>query len=209
MTAASTETPIPGPADSLEVRWITAGPAMPAMRDWFARFPARVELRDDAYLLVPHLPGLSVKLRDGLALEVKSYLGSAGVLDLPHHCRGRLESWRKWSFRCDPLDLSVVPAGWSVVRKRRLRTWFPVPAREDVARPPSAAPAGCAVELTEADVRGESWWSVGLEATGSAGLPGSALRRAAGLVFAQPPPAGAEFSLENSWSYTEWLLQHR
>ncbi|HLN68921.1 MAG TPA: hypothetical protein VK280_16835, partial [Streptosporangiaceae bacterium] len=98
MMAALAEDPTAGPVDSLEVRWIVPGQLPSAMLEWFARFPAGTETRQDAYLLQPRLRGLSVKLRDGSALDVKSYLGSPGVLDLPGGGRGRLESWRKWSF---------------------------------------------------------------------------------------------------------------
>jgi len=97
MTAAPAEHPAAGPVDSLEVRWIVPGRLPPAMLGWFARFPAGTETRQDAYLVQPRLRGLSVKLRDGGALEVKSYLGSPGIFDLPDGC-GHLESWRKWSF---------------------------------------------------------------------------------------------------------------
>jgi len=91
MTAAPAEDPAAGPVDSLEVRWTVPGQLPPAMLGWFARFPAGTETGQDAYLVQPRLRGLSVKLRDGGALEVKSYLGSPGILDLPGGC-GRLES---------------------------------------------------------------------------------------------------------------------
>jgi hypothetical protein len=185
------------PADSLEVRWIAAGLVTPAMREWFTRFPAGTEARDDVYLLLPRLSRLSVKLRDRAALEVKSYLGSAGALDRPPSCRGQLEYWRKWSFPCEPVDQGAgVPAGWSMVRKSRLRTWFPLPA---------GSQAGCAVELTQATLRGQPWWSVGFEATGPAGLLRSALDHAAGSMFAQALPAELALSLDKSRSYADWL----
>ena len=38
----------------------------------------RTESREDTYLLDPHLPGLSVKVRGGGALEVKAYRGEPG-----------------------------------------------------------------------------------------------------------------------------------
>jgi hypothetical protein len=183
-------------ADSLEVRWIIRGPLMTATREWFARFPATVETRTDAYLLQPRLAGLSVKLRDRARLDVKSYLGSPGEIDLPRRCHGRLESWRKWSFGYGPADPGdVLPAGWIIVRKRRHRCRFPLGA------------GGCVAELTQACVRGEAWWSLGLEATGSAGLLRDALDHAAGLVFAQPLPAGIELSLDRSRSYLDWLTE--
>jgi hypothetical protein len=41
-----------------------------AVARWFGRFPVGVESREDSYLLDPLLPGLSVKIRGGRALEV-------------------------------------------------------------------------------------------------------------------------------------------
>ena len=38
------------------------------MAGWFGRFPARVEIREDRYLLIPDPPGLSVKVRGARAL---------------------------------------------------------------------------------------------------------------------------------------------
>jgi len=184
------------PADSLEVRWIVRGLLETAMREWFARFPAATETRTDAYLLQPRLAGLSVKLRDGARMDVKSYLGSPGVIDLPRRCRGRLESWRKWSFGYEPAGPGdALPPGWVMVRKRRHRSRFPLGA------------GGCVAELTQAYVSGEAWWSLGLEATGPASLLRGALDRAAGLLFAQPLPAGTELGLDSSRSYLDWLTE--
>ena len=195
MTAAPTEISAARPTDSLEVRWIIRGLLVTEMREWFSRFPAKLEVRTDAYLLQPRMAGLSVKLRDGASLDVKSYLGSPGVIDLPCGCRGRLESWRKWSFKCDPAATrNTPPAGWSVVRKRRHRSWFPLGA------------AGCMAELTQACVHGEAWWTLGFEATGSGSLRG-ALEHAAAALFARPLPAGIELSLDRSRSYLEWLTE--
>ena len=89
---------------SLEVRWIFPGQLETAVAGWFGRFPARTESRVDIYLLDPRLPGLSVKVRGGGALEVKAYRGSPGILKVPGRARGRMESWQKWSFPCSPLS---------------------------------------------------------------------------------------------------------
>ena len=72
------------------------------MAGWFGRFPAGTESREDSYLLDPLLPGLSVKVRGGGALEVKVYRGSPGILEVAGRARGRLESWQKWSFPVQP-----------------------------------------------------------------------------------------------------------
>jgi hypothetical protein len=207
MAAALVEGLAAAPVESLEVRWITPGPLGTALREWFARFPAGTETWEDTYLLQPHLQGLSVKLRDGSTLDVKFYLGSPGILDVPGY--GRLESWRKWSFPYEPSrDGDATLPGWIVVRKRRHACWFPLATSRSLA--PAARPAlqaGCMVELTEVHVHDQPWWSVGFEATGSVGLLRLALEHAADLAFAQPLPAGVALSPDNSRSYAQWLNQ--
>jgi len=195
------------PADSLEVRWIVPGAPKAAVREWFARFPSRTEKREDVYLLQPRLRDLSVKLRDGGTLDVKSYLGSPGIIDLPSPGQGRLESWRKWSFpyRQAPEADDPAPAGWATVRKDRRAAWFPLPSDQDPAVALPAADTGCLAELTVAEYEGNQWWSVALEATGSAGLLRAALQHAADLLFAHPVPFGGGFSLDNCRSYAQWL----
>ncbi len=197
--------PAAGPADSLEVRWMVPGRSGTAMWRWFACFQTGTETREDVYLLQPSLAGLSVKLRNGGALEVKSFLRSPGTLDLPGRCHGRLELWRKWSFPYhQPALRDPVPAGWTLVRKARRTRWFPLSAAPAPALP-SAARAGCLVELTRVRVRGGSWWSVGFEASGPAGLRCPALENAAERVFAEALLPGVQLDLDNSMSYAQWL----
>ena len=125
MTAEPPQSPVTEAARSLEVRWIFPGQLETAVAGWFGRFPARVESREDTYLLDPQLRGLSVKVRGGGALEVKVYRGSPGILEVAGRARGRLEAWQKWSFPFSPLRLhSGDPAGWRPVRKRRRITRF-------------------------------------------------------------------------------------
>ena len=208
MTGTPGHGPPPGPVDSLEVRWIVPGALGSAVREWFARFPAGTEVREDTYLVWPRLDGLSVKLRDGNMLDVKSYLGSPGILGLPVRGLGRLESWRKWSFVHDgPRLAPTMPPGWVTVRKARQSTWFPLPAGQDPVPGPSPAGTGCMAELTDADAGGRLMWTVGLEATGSAELLLDAVQHAVGLLFASPLPPEAGFSLDNSWSYAQWLYR--
>src|SRR5215467_6331567 len=47
--------------DSMEVRWIFPGALGSAVREWFGRFPAETETREDTYLVFPPLEGLSLK----------------------------------------------------------------------------------------------------------------------------------------------------
>ena len=209
MTAAQPESPVTDGVRSLEVRWIFPGQLETAVAGWFGRFPAGLESREDAYLLFPHLRGLSVKLRAGGALDVKVYRGSPGILDVAGRARGRLESWEKWSFPFEPLSQdSGDPAGWRPVSKtRRISRFSPASGRILARVPGLADEPGCAVELTEVRTRGEAWWSLGFEATGPAGLLRGELEATAALVFAETLPGGVEPSTDDSRSYADWLGQ--
>ena len=207
MTAAQPEGPGSGGVRSLEVRWIFPGQLPPAVAGWFGRFPAQTTALDDAYLLDPYLPGLSVKVRAGRVLEVKAYHGSPGPFEVTGRARGRLESWQKWSFPYDqPSRGGGYPAGWRLVSKRRRISWFSLasgPARPRVPGPGEGP--RCAVELTEIRTGGEAWWTLGFEATGPDSLLHSELQAAASLVFARALPGGAEPGMDDSLSYLQWL----
>jgi hypothetical protein len=207
MAAAQPESPVIEGVRSLEVRWIFPGQLEAAVTGWFGRFPARVESREDRYLLDPQLRGLSVKVRGGGALEVKVYRGSPGILEVPGRARGRLESWQKWSFPCGPLSLdSVDPAGWRPVSKRRRISRFALASGRIVARPQRlGGEPGCEVELTAVRTRGQDWWTLGFEATGPADLLRGELEATAALVFAQVLPGGVAPGPDDSRSYAGWL----
>jgi hypothetical protein len=207
MAAAQPESPVTEGVRSLEVRWIFAGQLEAAVAGWFGRFPARMESREDSYLLDPLLRGLSVKVRGGRALEVKAYHGSPGILEVAGRARGRMESWQKWSFPFDPLSqVSGGPAGWGPVSKRRQISRFSLASGRILARAPGLGKEPrCEAELTEVRTHGEAWWTLGFEATGPAGLLRSELEAAAALVFAQALPGGVEPGLDDSRSYAEWL----
>lgn len=121
--------------------------------------------------------------------------------------RGRVESWRKWSFPCGQPGLTSWEAvGWRPVHKRRRIGWF------SLASQPAATPVrgrgeepGCAVELTEVLTSGEAWWTLGFEAAGPADLLRSELDATAAFVFAQALPGEVELGINGSTSYAEGL----
>ncbi len=191
----------------LEVRWIFPGQLAAAVAGWFARFPAETKAVEDAYLLDPHLPGLSVKIRGRRALEVKVYRGSPGLLEVPGRASGRLELWQKWSFPCYPPGQdSGEPTSWMPVSKKRRISWFSRAAGSPCAGVPGRGEEpGCAVELTEVRSRGGAWWTLGFEAGGPANVLRSELEAAATLVFAQALPSGVELGTDDSRSYAQWL----
>ena len=207
MTGAPPESLGTGGASSLEVRWILPGQLAAAVAGWFGRFPAEMTAVQDVYLLDPHLPGLSVKVRGGRALEVKVYRGSPGLLEVTGRARGRLQSWQKWSFpHGPPSQDSNDLAGWQLVSKSRRISRFSLargPTRPRVAG--RGQKPGCAVELTEVHTRGGVWWTLGFEATGPANTLCSELEAAAAQVFAEPAPTGVELRLDDSMSYAQWL----
>ena len=170
MTAVPPESLVTEGVRSLEVRWIFPGQLEAAVARWFGRFPAGTESREDTYLLDPQLPGLSVKVRGGGALEVKAYRGSPGILEVAGRARGRMESWQKWSFPVSPLSPgSGDPPGWRPVRKRRRIGRFSLASGPIVARGPGPGQQPrCEVELTEVHTSGQDWWTLGFEATGPA-----------------------------------------
>ena len=209
MTAEPPGSPVTEGARSLEVRWIFLGQLETAVAGWFGRFPARTESREDTYLLDPQLPGLSVKVRGGSALEVKAYRGSPGILEMAGRARGRMQSWQKWSFPFIPLgQASADPARWRPVRKRRRISLFPLASGKLEARGPEPGQQPrCEVELTEVRTSGQDWWTLGFEATGPADLLRSELQATAALVFAQALPGGTQPGRDESMSYAEWLGQ--
>ena len=210
MTAEPPQSPVTEALRSLEVRWIFPGQLEAAVARWFGRFPARTESREDTYLLDPPLPGLSVKVRGGGALEVKAYRDSPGILEMAGRARGRMEAWQKWSFPFSPPSpASGDPPGWWPVRKRRRISRFSLGSGQIEAPAPGVGgEPQCEVELTEVHTGGQHWWTLGFEATGPADLLRSQLQETATLVFAHPLPASAQPGLDESRSYAEWL-SHR
>jgi len=209
MTAVPPESLVTEGVRSLEVRWIFPGQLEAAVAGWFGRFPARVESRQDTYLLDPQLRGLSVKVRGGGALEVKAYRGSPGILEVPGRARGHMEAWHKWSFPFSPSRQdSGAAAGWRQVRKRRRISRFSLAGGRIVACAPGLGQQPrCEVELTEVRSRSQHWWTLGFEATGPVGLQRSTLEAAAALVFTQALPGGVEPGPDDSRSYAQWLGQ--
>jgi hypothetical protein len=192
---------------TVEVRWILPGQLDAVIAEWFRRFPAETETREDAYLIRPVLRGLSVKIRAGRVLEVKVYHGCPGILEAAGRAHGRLESWRKWSFPFGlPGPFDAGPSAWTMVHKRRRISQFRLASGRIMAGIPGrAAEPACAVELTEVSSGGETWWSLGFEASGPPELLHSTLQGTAALVFAQALPADVEFDMSHCQSYADWL----
>jgi hypothetical protein len=207
MTAAQAENPVVEGIRSLEVRWIFPGQPNTAVAGWFERFPARVESREDAYLVKPQLRGLSVKIRGRGALEVKAYRGSPGVLEIAGRVQGRMEFWQKWSFPCGPLSQGgSAPPGWVLIHKQISRIW-PTSGQIQPRVRGQGDGRGCMVEFTEVHRHGQAWWTLGFEVIGAASQLRHELEATATLVIAQALPDGMELHTDHCQSYAEWLGQ--
>jgi hypothetical protein len=208
MTAALPDDPPAEPAGSLEIRWMFPGEADIAIARWFMRFPGETRAFEDIYLLNPHLPALSVKIRSRRAFEVKAYRGSPAILDMAGRARGPLQSWQKWSFPLGPdSPPATAPDGWMRVQKTRRISHFSLARGRAVTDTPQPGQPACSVELTQARLRGNPWWTIGFEATGSAGTLRTTLEATAALVFAQPLPGPAVLGAASSCSYAQWLTR--
>jgi hypothetical protein len=190
------------PAQELtcEVRWIRPGRHGAEIARWFSRFSQVPETRDDDYLVSPRLPGLSVKIRGGASFEVKQHRGVVGALDIAAAAAGRIDSWIKQSTPLPgEVDLArpLEGSSWRRVSKRRQIATFPI----GTSGSPGAAV--CSVELTEVDVLGQTWWTLGFEAGGRGALGG--IKRTAAVVFAEPLPTASAFGAEEACSYAEWI----
>jgi hypothetical protein len=182
------------------VRWIRRGRHGAEIARWFSRFSQVPETRDDDYLIAPRLPGLSIKIRGGASFEVKQHRGVVGALDIAAAAAGSIDSWIKRSIPLPGgVDLSrpLKGSAWRRVSKRRQIATFPI------GTPGSPGAAVCSVELTEVDVLGQAWWTLGFEAAGRGALGG--IKRTAAVVFAEPLPTASAFGAEEACSYAEWI----
>jgi hypothetical protein len=186
-----------------EVRWIRPGRHGSEIARWFSRFSQVPETRDDAYLISPRMPGLSIKIRGGASFEVKEHRGTVGALDVAAAAAGSIDSWIKRSIPlAGGLDFSRPLDGtaWRRVSKRRQIARFPIGTSGDPDAPGAVV---CSVELTEVEVIGQSWWTLGFEAGGRGALGG--IKRSAAVVFAEPCPTASAFRAEEACSYAEWI----
>jgi hypothetical protein len=199
---------------TVEVRWFGAGGIPPAVLAWFGAGPgepAAQPRRVDAYLRLPDMNALGIKLREG-RIEVKWRVRDYGRVHPHRRVAGRLEGWRKWSFALaavsgESTDLPVPARSLIAVEKaRQLRRYqlrdngavVPVPATSYPER-------GCDWELTAIRAANEAWWSLAFEAFG----PVVDLRRTLSLVVELALAAGEPPVLEEdgSFGYPTWLAR--
>jgi hypothetical protein len=197
---------------SLEVRWIRPGLIPDPMIGRLGPFSEQLERREDRYLLDPWLPELSVKIRGDVQLDLKAYRGSRGEFHAEALGRGAMEMWEKWTF---PLADGALPSPrtprWVAVQKVRRRRSFSLVDGRAAERPLGDADLpGCTIELREATVGGEAWWTLCLEASGPVdGLERDLHAAAAFILSDNGLPPELQLDARDSMSYVRWLGSRR
>lgn len=120
--------------------------------------------------------------------------------------------WEKWTFPLADVSLPSPEAQrWLSVQKVRRRRSFALADGRSVERPLNDAELpGCTVELTEATVGDEPWWTLCFEATGTRDRLDQELLATAALILpAGGLPAELQLDARDSMSYVRWLGSRR
>ena len=182
-----------------ELRWFfRTAPPQPLI-DWFDKTADPPESRTDCYLGLPGTDALGVKVRGGTTrLELKLRPRPPEPRSLQGGVTGQLEEWQRWSLPRSAITrlwprLALPKGSWvEVTKQRRLTT---IPYRGD---------AGCRVEITALQAKGQQWQTVGLESFGPDADLVRALEAAADEVFGAIDLPG-NFGAELSCGYPGWL----
>jgi hypothetical protein len=157
---------------SKEIRWFFRernGPIAHWFSDHGKTFP-KTDPRTDYYLPNPGNEGMSVKLREG-NIEIKQREGMPALHHLTKHAVGYLEDWVKWSFDVnddDALTRRIIKErkyNWTEVYKERLGVKLSANPDGTIAvlDIKNIIPAGCQVEYTRLLIKGQEWFTFGLE----------------------------------------------
>lgn len=207
---------------SCEVRWFFDS-APEAVLIWFERrgqhFSKEEQAgRCDFYLVSGAVRNdLGIKLREG-NLEIKERTTEFGAHTFSASAEGRVEAWRKWSFKLahtreggtdEVLHITrqdVHNSAWVPVGKDRLQVILEIAEEGRVLL--SRAPAfsleeGCGVELTKIRLPDRVCYSFALEAFSRAGHEYQNLKQAVDTMTAEIPDL--ELSLSESMGYPEFL----
>lgn len=193
--------------ETTELRWFCSGTLPEVTQHWFQYDYPKALLpveRQDLYLSTAGCEHLGIKLRQE-QLEIKWRVAELGVLrcwDLA----GKAEQWIK-STCAEPELKWVLPKFrveglWIRVKKVRSQRQYQVLSNQSliaVPASPSSDP-GCAVELTTLRIKGEPWWTLGLEA--SSDRLGDIQVVATEVLKTY---RGPKLEFQDSYAYPKWL----
>jgi hypothetical protein len=156
---------------SIETRWFMPGLPPPEALAWIHRWelgPGKPEKRKDHYLSLPGTKDIGIKVRDDKFEVKRRDLLDLGFVSFGVRALGRPAVWRKWSFKVPDDESNKAPDSYwiTVEKERHLRKYRLDDAdlKANAVDPGSFPARGCTVELTQLEVRGVKWWSVGFEA---------------------------------------------
>ncbi|MEG4076171.1 hypothetical protein QUA30_24330 [Microcoleus sp. Pol14C2] len=197
---------------SLEMRWFYSGALPKSINQWFGSeslggYLSPPEEREDIYLLVPSCDYLGVKLR-GKTLEVKWRQGELGTMQFGNRWEGKAEKWLKWvcADTIAPIPADIVATGkWVAVKKKRAQRLYQVSTPGSLMSVPVEAPIpqGCTVELTQLNINGSAWWTLGFEAFGSESCLTESLQTVAS--WTSKSYQAQKLKAEDSSAYPIWL----
>jgi hypothetical protein len=134
----------------------------------------RLDGKPDVYLVVPGADDMGVKWREG-QLQIKGRMARYGLQRFGHHFYGAVETWAKWSYAGD--DVRQTFAGlfgglsaqtWETVsvKKTRVLRKTRLDTRSHYVEIAAGAytDRGLTVELTDLDIGGQRYCSLGFEA---------------------------------------------
>lgn len=198
---------------SLEMRWFCSGTLPKSMGQWFGSeslggYLSPPEEREDIYLLLPSCDYLGMKLR-GKTLEVKWRQSELGAMHFGNRWEGKAEKWLKWVCpdTMAPVSADIIATGqWVGVKKKRSLRLYHVSEPGALMSVPVEAPIpqGCTVEVTQLNINGNAWWTVGFEAFGSESSLTETLQTVASWV--SKSYQGQKLKAEDSCGYPNWLL---
>ncbi|MEG4149236.1 hypothetical protein [Microcoleus sp. Pol12B5] len=197
---------------SLEMRWFYSGALPKSINQWFGSeslggYLSPPEEREDIYLLVPSCDYLGVKLR-GKTLEVKWRQGELGTMQFGNRWEGKAEKWLKWvcADTMAPIPADILATGkWVAVKKKRAQRLYQVSTPGSLMSVPVEAPIpqGCTVELTQLNINGSAWWTLGFEAFGSESCLTESLQTVA--TWTSKSYQAQKLKAEDSSAYPIWL----
>ncbi|MEG3840721.1 hypothetical protein [Microcoleus sp. herbarium14] len=197
---------------SLEMRWFYGGALPKSIGQWFGSdslggYLSPPEEREDIYLLVPSCDYLGVKLR-GKTLEVKWQQGDLGAMQFGNRWEGKAQKWLKWvcADTMAPVPADILATGkWVGVKKKRAQRLYQVSAPGSLMSVPVEAPIpqGCNVEITQLNINGSAWWTLGFEAFGSESSLTQSLQTVAN--WTSKSYQAQKLKAEDSCGYPSWL----
>ena len=167
--------------------------------------------REDKYVVVPGSTDMGIKWREG-QLQIKGRSEDAGMQVFNGRMQGRVEQWLKWSYEGADIANAFLPwfkgkldKGPTIipVKKTRALRKIRIDGREVATEVNDYPDRAVNVELTNLEVFGKRYWSIGFEAFPDDSNMSSAFSQVAEKFLSTL--RGVELSPQNCYSYPSWL----